>query len=116
MLALFLAGCVRVPLYAPTVGVNPETVGFGGVISVRLFGSRLKAYRFMGAKRGPDGVWQVRLDPLETLGFSDAEITIAEGDVLPLGPLPAVNVRFERIGPTEITVKPVGIYSLQDQY
>lgn len=116
MLAVLLTGCVRVPLYAPTVQVNPETVGYGGMISVRVYGSRLKAYRFMGAKKGPDGDWQVRLDPLETLGFTAAEITIAEGDVLPLGPLPSVDVRFERIGPTEITVKAVGIHSLQDQH
>lgn len=111
-----LAGCVRVPLYTPIAQVLPETVGFGSVINVRMYGSKLAAYRFMGAKRGQDGTWEVRLDPMETMGFADAEVAIREGDVLPLGPLPSVDVRFERISPTELGVKAVGIHTLQDPF
>jgi hypothetical protein len=107
---------VRVKLYTPIVHVVPNTVGYGAVFNVRLYGAKIAAYRFMGARVGPDGAWEIRLDPLETLGFADAEITVREGDVLPLGTLPSVDVRFERVGPTELTVKAVGIHSLEDQH
>jgi hypothetical protein len=113
---VLLAGCVRVKLYTPTAHVVPNAVGFGAVFDVRLYGAKIAAYRFMGARVGPDGTWQVRLDPLETMGFADAEVTVREGDVLPLGPMPSVNVLFEQIGPTELTVKAVGIRTLEDQH
>jgi hypothetical protein len=90
-------------------------VGFGGVISVRIYGSKLVAYRFMGAKKGPDGEWEVRLDPMETMGFADAQVSVREGDVVPLGPLPSVDVLFERIRPTELTVKAVQIHDIEEQ-
>lgn len=103
-------------MYTPVVNVYPRTVGYGAQLSVRIYGAKIGAYRFMGAKKGPDGAWEVRLDPLETMGFADAEITVREGAVLPLGPLPSVDILFERIGPTELTVRAVGIHSMEDQY
>ncbi|HWI63890.1 MAG TPA: hypothetical protein VNT75_18805 [Symbiobacteriaceae bacterium] len=90
-------------------------MGYGATISIRSYGSELMAFRFMGAVPGPDGSWTVRLDPFFFPAYAPGAIRVQAGDVLPLGPHPSVNVKFEQIGPTELVLKATGIHTLQEQ-
>ncbi|HEY3367490.1 MAG TPA: hypothetical protein VGK74_20735 [Symbiobacteriaceae bacterium] len=106
-----LSGCRPQPLYTPEVQVRPESIGYGAHFAVRLYGGAIARYRFLGASQGPDGVWTVRIAPLD-LGFwtQSAEFTVRTGDALPLGPDPAVLVAFQEIHPTRLTLHAVKVY------
>lgn len=119
LLALcLLTGCsYRLPVYVPDVQIRPSRVGHGAHFSVRLWGAEIADYAFMGASQQPDGAWLVRIDPV-FLGMirQASSITVREGDILPLGPGPAVLVEFVALGPTEIQLRAVGVHMPADEF
>gem|GEM_PF-3629737 len=110
-----MAGCAPRRLYAPAAHVWPEHVGYGGTVSVRAFGSELMSYRFMGAIPAPDGSWIIRLEPLLVGRFEPGQITADEGDIVRMGPIPSIDVKFMRIATTELTLRALRIHDMQEQ-
>lgn len=110
-----MAGCAPRRLYAPAAHVRPEHVGYGGTVSVRAFGSELMTYRFMGAVPAPDGSWIIQLEPLLVGQYQMAQITADEGDIVRLGPIPSIDVKFMRITSTELTLRALRIHDMQEQ-
>jgi hypothetical protein len=115
---LFLTGCTyRLPLYTPEVLVRPGVVGHAAHVSVRFWGAEVADYRFMGAVQQPDGAWVVRLDPVWMGIFSqESNMTVREGEILPLGPGPAVRVQFVSISATELTLRAVDVHIDKERY
>lgn len=108
---LLTTGCRAQELYTPAVQVRPESVGYGSLFSVRLYGAVITNYRFMGARQGQDGTWTVRIDPVQLRMFTQpAEFTVRPGDILPLGPDPSILVRFSDIQPTRLMLTAVAVY------
>lgn len=99
----------------PAAHVWPEHVGYGSTVSVRAFGTELMAYRFMGAVPGPDGRWIIRLDPFLVARYEPSHIVADEGEVLPLGPIPSVDVKFMQITSTELTLRGLRVHEIQEQ-
>jgi hypothetical protein len=109
---LLLNGCTyRLPVYTPDLLVLPEVVTHGGHFSIRLWGAEVADYRFMGAVKQPDGKWTVRLDPV-WLGLvsQESNVTVRQGEILPLGSGPSVFVEFVSITATQLTLRAVDVH------
>lgn len=115
---MLLTGCTyQLPVYTPEIMVRPEVVGHGAHFSLRLWGAEIVDYAFLGATQRPDGSWSVRLDPV-LLGLFNQEslVTVREGDILPLGPGPAILVKFLSISPTELKLRAVGVRAPSERF
>ena len=108
---LIATGCRPMELQTPEVLVRPDSVGIGGRFTVRMYGTTIAAYRFMGAKQEPDMSWLLRVDPVKFgLFTSPTELRLKVGDTLPLGHDPSVLVEFLEIEPSRLSLRALSIY------